>query len=126
VLPPKPAHSPSAYRFGSPSGIADRAGGGDGPADLFMGGGLVPAFFRGRHIGQEIKLALTVEQDRHQRLAVLGEQDVLPHSLGRNPIPSAKPTTQSRTTMLPSSSTMKIRPIGLGPIGEDVRHLVVP
>ena len=72
-----------------------------------MGGGLPPALFRSRHVRQqvEVELALAVEQNRDQRLAVLGEQDVLPHSLARNPIPSAKPTAQSRTTTLPSSST---------------------
>jgi hypothetical protein len=48
-----------------------------------------------------------------------------PHSLARNPIPSAKPTAQSRTTMLPSLSNHEDRPICLRPISEDGRHLVV-
>src|ERR1700720_1391456 len=48
-----------------------------------------------------------------------------PHSLRRNPIPSAKPTAQSRATMAASSSIRKIGWIGMWPIGQDIRDFVV-
>jgi len=84
--------------FGGAIGIADGAGSRDGLGDLLVCGGLVPALFRGRHFRQEIEFALAVDQDRDEHLAVLCEQDALPHSLGHSPIPSAKPTAQSRAT----------------------------
>ena len=62
--------------------LADSAGGDDGTGDLCVGGSLPPALFRGRHVRQEIELALAVGQDRDQRLAVLGEQDAFSPFLG--------------------------------------------
>src|SRR3954470_10598749 len=97
-----------ASRLRSAVGIADIAGARHGLSDLFVRGGLTPALFGSRHLRQEIKLALAIDQDRDQHLAMLGKQNALPHCLGRSPMPSAKPTAQSRTTMLPSSSIMKI------------------
>jgi hypothetical protein len=43
-----------------------------------------------RHIRQEIELALAVDQDRDQNLAVLSVQDALPHSFGAQPDPERK------------------------------------
>ena len=43
--------------------------------------------FRSRHVRQESELALAVQQDRDQRLAVLSEQDVLPPFLSAQPDP---------------------------------------
>jgi hypothetical protein len=66
---PKGSEVPA--RFGGAIGVADSAGGDDGMGDLCVGGSLPPALFRGRHVRQEIELALAVDQDRDQRLAVL-------------------------------------------------------
>src|ERR1700726_804729 len=74
-------------RFGGAIGVADSAGGDDGMGDLCVGGSLPPALFRGRHVRQEIELALAVDQDRDQRLAVLGEQDAFSPFLGAQPDP---------------------------------------
>src|SRR3954469_3914149 len=61
-------------RLRSAVGIADIAGAGHGLSDLFVRGGLAPALFGVRHFRQEIELALAIDQDRDQYLAVLGKQ----------------------------------------------------
>src|SRR6478609_7056037 len=66
-----------AARFRSAVGIADIAGARHGLSDLFVRGGLAPALFGGRYFRQEVKLALAIDQDRDQQLAVLGKQDAL-------------------------------------------------
>src|ERR1700730_14860395 len=65
----RPGNQPMA--FGGAIGVADSAGGDDGMGDLCAGGSFPPGLCRGRHVRQEIELALAVDQDRDQRLAVL-------------------------------------------------------
>jgi len=86
----------------------DGAGGRHGLGDLLVRGALALTHFRGGHFRQEVEVPFAVDQDWDQHLAVLCEQDALPQSLERNPIPRAKPIAQSRATMLPSSSIMMI------------------
>ena len=59
-------------------------------SDPDMGRGLPPALFCGRHVRQKVELTLAVDEDRDQRLAVLGEQDALPPLLGAQPNPERK------------------------------------
>jgi hypothetical protein len=78
--------------------------------------------FRGRQIRQEIELALAVDQDRDQRLAVLCEQDVLPPFFGAQPDPERKtdrPIAHDDAVIIDHEDRT------IGPIGEDVRDLVV-
>ena len=74
--------------------------------------------FRGRQIRQEIELALAVDQDRDQRLAVLCEQDVLPPFFGAQPDPERKtdrPIAHDDAVIIDHEDRT------IGPIGEDVQ-----
>ena len=119
----RPGNQPMA--FGGAIGVADSAGGDDGMGDLCVGGSLPPALFRGRHVRQEIELALAVDQDRDQRLAVLGEQDAFSPFLGAQPDPEReadRPIARDDAAVVIDHED---RTIGRRPIGERFRDLVV-
>jgi hypothetical protein len=114
-----------AARLRSAVGIADIAGARHGLSDLFVRGGLARALFGGRHFRQEIELALAIDQDRDQHLAVLGKQDALPPLFGTQPDAERKadrPVAHDDAAIVIDHEDRAVR---LRLIGEGFRDLVV-